>query len=145
MTTDEFISAMTSRGAVTYPALAPRSLELANISLQSRRCAVIPYVMRELYSKIGAMHLGSGYIFGPTAVARPGSYPIPGLVQINDELTHPDNTRGQTIFGRNDLFFFAFDAFGTFYMLENITLRVLKQYDDPYRAMTDCLMGGKLL
>ena len=52
--------------------------------------------------------------------------------------------RGKTVFGRNDLFWFAFDAFGTCYMLDNLNLRVLKKYDDPYRAMLDCLIVGKI-
>ena len=43
-----------------------------------------------------------------------------------------------------DLFWFAFDAFGNCFMLDNTNLNCLRQYDDAYRAMTDCLVAGKL-
>lgn len=88
--------------------------------------------------------MGSGYIFGPNAIARDGTYPVPALITVNDEMSNIAAARGKTIFGRNDLFFFAFDAFGVFYMLENLTLKVLKKYDDGWHAISDCLIGGRL-
>ena len=66
------------------------------------------------------------------------------LLKINDDISVLGKTVGKTIFGRNDLFWFAFDAFGTFYMLDNLNLTPLRRYDDPYRAMTDCLISGKI-
>jgi hypothetical protein len=48
------------------------------------------------------------------------------------------------VFGRNDLFWFAFDAFGTCFMLDNTALRPLRKYDDPWRALTDCMIVGKM-
>lgn len=142
MTANEFLSLMKSRGATTYDACTPRDIELANVSLQSRRHAVLPPTMRELYMNSCGLNLGSGYIFGPKIIERISSYPIPDIVQVNNDFGHTDANDGKTVFGRNDLFLFAFDAFGVFYMLDNLTLRVLKKYDDAYRALSDCLMGG---
>ena len=69
--------------------------------------------------------------------------PVPSILEINRDISGVPGTVGKTIFGRNDLFWFAFDAFGTCYMLDNLSLRVLRKYDDSYRAMTDCLIAGK--
>lgn len=143
MTTQEFLSLMQSRGAILYPAATERDIILASSALQSRRCAIMPPILTELYKHSAGINLGGGYIFGPTEIARTNKYPIPSIVQINEELTSIPAARGKTIFGRNDLFWFAFDAFGVFYMLDNLTLRVLRKYDDPLRAMTDCLIAGK--
>ena len=65
------------------------------------------------------------------------------IVSINRELSGIKKLRGLTLFGRNDLFWFAFDSFGTCMMLDNLNLGVLRKYDNPYRAMSDCLLGGK--
>jgi hypothetical protein len=54
------------------------------------------------------------------------------------------NLFGKTVFGRNDLFWFAFDAMGNCFMLDNLTLSQLRKYDNPYRAMLDCLIVGKI-
>ena len=143
MTTVEFLSSLKSRGATIYPPVARRDVELANGALQSRRCAMFPTIFTDLYNHASAVNLGNGYIFPPVEVARGVRFPIPSIVDININLPNNSNIRGKTVFGRNDLFWFAFDAFGTFYMLENLTLRVLRTYDDPYRAMTDCLIAGK--
>ena len=143
MTAVEFISSMRDRGAIVYDAPMPRDIELCNISLQTRRCAMLPAIIKELYTHSGGLNMDSGYIFGPNAIARTATYPIPGIVTVNDDMSNIAAARGKTIFGRNDLFLFAFDAFGVFYMLENLTLRILKKYDDGWQAMTDCLMGGR--
>ena len=143
MNTNEFLSLMKSRGATVFPAINPRDITLANNALQSRRCAMFPAILIDLYKSASAINLGNGYIFGPTECARGTRFPIPSIVEVNLDLLSSDALRGKTVFGRNDLFWFAFDAFGTFYMLDNLTLRVLRKYDDPYRAMSDCLIAGK--
>ena len=143
MNTNEFLSSLKSRGAVIYPAASKRDIELANNALQSRRCAMFPTIFIDLYNHTSTINLGNGYIFPPVEIARGAHFPIPSIVDININLPSNQNIRGKTIFGRNDLFWFAFDAFGTFYMLDNLTLRVLRQYDDPYRAMLDCIIAGK--
>ena len=143
MNTNEFLSSIKSRGATIYEPAQKRDVELANTALQSRRCAMFPTVFLDLYKSVSAINLGNGYIFGPVEVARGIIVPVPSIVDININLSNLQSIRGKTIFGRNDLFWFAFDAFGIFYMLDNLNLRVLRKYDDPYRAMTDCLLAGK--
>ena len=143
MDINEFLSSLKSRGAVIYPAISKRDIELANSALQSRRCAMFPAIFADLYKHASAINLGNGYIFPATEISRGIHFPIPSIVDININLPNIPAIRGKTVFGRNDLFWFAFDAFGTFYMLENLTLRVLRKYDDPYRAMADCLIAGK--
>lgn len=143
MNTNDFLSLMKSRGATIFPASVTRDVTLANNTLQSRRCAMFPAIFVDLYKYASAINLGNGYIFGPTEVSRGSRFPIPSIVKINMEMTGNEVLRGKSIFGRNDLFWFAFDAFGTFYMLDNLNLRALRKYDDPYRAMSDCLIAGK--
>ena len=143
MNMNEFISSMKSRGAIIFPPATTRDITLANNALQSRRCAMFPAIFNELYQTASSINLGNGYIFGPFEVSRGNKYPIPSIVDINVELSILGTLRGKTIFGRNDLFLFAFDAFGAFYMLDNLGLRVLRKYDDPYRALSDCLIAGK--
>jgi len=144
MTHDEFLSSMKSKGATFAPASMQPEITLANSALQAMRAAMLPQFMMELYSTAGAINLGAGYIFGPTEWSAGKQYPVPNIVQINKEIESVLQMRGKTVFGRNDLFWFAFDAFGKCCMLDNINLRVLRQYDDPYRAMTDCLVAGKI-
>ena len=143
MTTTEFLSTLKSRGATIYPAASKRDVDMANNALQSRRCAMFPAIIIDLYNHASAINLGNGYIFPPVEVSRGIIAPIPSIVDININLTSMPEIRGKTIFGRNDLFWFAFDAFGTFYMLDNLNLRVLRKYDDPYRAIMNCLIAGK--
>lgn len=88
--------------------------------------------------------MDTGYIFGPTEVPRPSRYPVPSIIQVNDDISSLRKTVGMTVFGRNDLFWFAFDAFGNCYMLDNLTLKPIRKYDDPYRALMDCLIAGKV-
>ena len=143
MNTNEFLSAMKTRGATIYPPASRRDTELANNALQSRRCAMFPAIFSDLYNHAAAINMGNGYIFPPIEIPRGARFPIPSIVDININLPANPILRGKTIFGRNDLFWFAFDAFGVFYMLDNLNLRVLRKYDDPYRAMTDCLIAGR--
>ena len=143
MTTPEFLSSLKSRGATIYSPASKHDIELASNALQSRRCAMLPGIFLDLYNHASAITLGNGYIFPPIEVSRGINFPIPSIVDINMNLVSSQALRGKTIFGRNDLFWFAFDVFGNFYMLDNLTLRVLRKYDDPYRAISDCLIAGK--
>ncbi len=144
MTQSEFLDAIKSRGAKIFPAAPSSQIPLTNTALQNIRAAMLPMVMINLYGEIGAINMGTGYIFGPNDIERGAEYPIPSIVKINQELTDTPTIQCKTIFGRNDLFWFAFDCFGTFYMLDSLTLRPLRKYDDAYRALTDCLMGGRI-
>ena len=143
MTCSEFLSAMQSRGAVIYAPAHQNQVLLLNGALQQRRYAMLPALLAELYSQVGGINLDTGYIFGPNEIMRKSTYPIPSILQVNDDIAPLGKTMGKTIFGRNDLFWFAFDAFGTFYMLDNLTLTPLRRYDDPYKCIFDCLIAGK--
>lgn len=88
--------------------------------------------------------MGTGYMFGPSELQNGANFPIPSIVEINEELRNIPALKNKTLFARNDLFWFAFDAFGTYYMLNNVSGNILRQYDDVYRALYDCMMGGKL-
>ncbi len=144
MTQDDFLSRIQSRGARLAPPADAQSITIANTALQNMRAAMMPMAIMELYGKTCAINMGGGYIFGPNEIGRGKEYPIPSIVQINNDISNIQSARGKTIFGRNDLFWFAFDSFGTFYMLDNLTLRPLRKYDDPYSAMYDCLAGGRI-
>ncbi len=144
MTCSEFLSAMQSRGAVIYAPAHQNQVLLLNGALQQRRYAMLPALLAELYSQVGGINLDTGYIFGPNEIMRKSTYPIPSILKVNDDIAPLGKTMGKTIFGRNDLFWFAFDAFGTFYMLDNLSLMPLRKYNNPYQAMTDCLISGKI-
>lgn len=144
MTRDEFFSAIKSRGMDMAPGCTMRDTAMANTMLQGMRAAMIPSQLQEFFVITGGITNGAGYIFGPTEISRGTTYPIPSIVDINRDMSHIQATQGKTIFGRNDLFFFAFDAFGIFYMLDNLSLRPLRKYNDMFHAMTDCLAAGKI-
>lgn len=144
MTIEEFLSTMKSRGATFAPPATINQITLTNASLQQRRHALIPQSLIDLFIRTGGINLNSAYIFGPNEITRNELYPIPNILQINADIAPLGKTVGKTIFGRNDLFYFAFDAFGTFYLLDNITLNPLRKYDDMYRAISDCLIAGKI-
>lgn len=141
MTQEEFLLEMKKNGATFAPASSGQSINLANTKLQQNQSAMLPEFMINLYQKTGGINLGNGYIFGPSESSVDGKFPVPDLLKVNKDFNK--NMRGKTIFGRNDLFFFAFDCFGTCFMLNNLTLNPLKKYDDCYRALTDCLIAGK--
>ena len=143
MTRDEFLSAMKSRGAFIAPAATPQQITNTNSVLQHIRAAILPMFMIEFFATTSGISLDSGYIFGPNEFDNGPRTPVPNVIDINREFGTLPGTSGKTIFGRNDLFLFAFDTFGVCYMLDNLSLRVLRKYDDPYRAMTDCLIAGK--
>ncbi|MBR1954224.1 MAG: hypothetical protein IKA25_04100 [Alphaproteobacteria bacterium] len=144
MTTDEFLSYIKSRGAHLADAVSPNQIALTNTALQQRRRAMLPQYMTELYTKTGGIILGNGYIFGPHEIPQGLRFPVPTITKINEDVSNIPQTIGKTIFGRNDLFWFAFDAFGVCYMLDNLTLAPLRKYDDPHRALIDCLIAGKI-
>ena len=144
MTCNEFLSAMKSRGAEFAPPATMNQITFANTSLQQRRHAMIPQPLIDLFTNTGGININGAYIFGPNEIARNGLYPTPSILQINADIAPLGKTSGKTIFGRNDLFYFAFDAFGAFYLLDNITLNPLRKYNDMFRAISDCLIAGKL-
>lgn len=144
MTQDEFLSSVKSNGALLAPGNSDRQIAITNSTLQNIRAATLPTFMIELYKSTGGIILGNGYIYGPTELKLTDKYPVPSIVDVNSEIASIACMRGKTVFGRNDLFWFAFDAFGTCFMLDNLTLRTMRQYQDPYRALTDCLIVGKL-
>lgn len=144
MNQNEFLNIINSRGATFAPAAQIGAINIINMNLQKIRAATLPKFLTDLYQTCGSIKLGNGYIFGTNEFGRPGKHPIPNIFQINNELTNLAILRGKTIFGRNDLFWFAFDSFGKCTMLDNCELNTLRRYDDPYRAMLDCLVGGKL-
>ena len=135
---------MKSRGAKITPAKDTDSITLLNTKLQQARISMLPKFLLDLYQEVSCITMSSAYIFGPEEIERGTKYPVPSILDINKELVGNKNLFGKIIFGRNDLFWFATDALGTCYMLDNLTLNVLRKYDDCYRAMTDCLIIGKI-
>ncbi|MBN1325111.1 MAG: hypothetical protein JW974_02745 [Alphaproteobacteria bacterium] len=144
MNLNEFLSYMKSNGAVIAPGVADNLIKLASSGLQNIRAATLPTFIIDFYKVSGGCILGNAYIFGPSEITITKGFPIPSILQINREIANITQMRGKTIFGRNDLFWFAFDAFGNCFMLDNISLKTMRQYDDPWRAMTDCLIVGKI-
>jgi len=140
----EFLSLVQSRDATVFTAVSKSDITMSNTNLQDIRAAMFPPFMLDLYNQCGGITLGSACIFGPKEIERGIKYPIPSIVQINKEMVGNKNLFGKTVFGRNDLFWFVFDTFGNCLMLDNLTLSVLRKYDDPYRAMIDCLIVGKI-
>ncbi len=144
MTQSEFLSAMKSHGAVIAGGASDAEISLANAALQRMRAAMIPGYIQEFYKTTRGIILNSACIFGPTELDNGIKFPVPSIVQINSEIEHIPHMRGKTVFGRNDLFWFAFDAFGTCFMLDNLTLHPLRKYTDPMRAMSECLAVGQI-
>ena len=144
MTTTEFLSLIKSRGATVFPPNTATEINVANTNLQNMRAAMLQPFMMDLYSHCSGITLGAACIFGAKEIQRGIKYPLPSIEKINHDMMGNKNLFGKTIFGRNDLFWFAFDVNGNCFMLDNLTLSVLKKYDDPYRAMIDCLIVGKI-
>ena len=144
MTLNEFFSEIKKRNGQFFAPVSASKISLTNASLQQHRRAILPHFLIELYGKTGGIALGSGYIFGPNEIIRPNTFPTPDIIRVNNDLSSNEHIVGKTIFGRNDLFWFAFDAFGTCYMLDNLSLRPLRKYEDPIKAMFDCLIIGKV-
>ena len=144
MTQQELFDTLKNRGAFFAPPCHPGQIKLLNINLQNQHSAILPTFMSELYQNCGAIWMGTGYIFGPNEFSYNGHHPIPSILDINKDLTNLKALHGKTIFGRNDLFWFAFDALGECTILDNLNLNVLRKYSDPYRAIYECLIGGKI-
>ena len=144
MTLTEFTSLIKSRGGTVFPSTDSKEILFTDTNLQNMRAARLPVFMQELYSSCSGITLGSACIFGPQEIKRGIKYPLPSITSINKDMIGNKNLFGKTVFGRNDLFWFAFDAMGNCFMLDNLTLSVLRKYDDPYRAMVDCLIIGKI-
>ena len=144
MTLMEFLSLIKSRGATVFPAKQTSNINVVNTNLQNMRAAMLQPFIIELYNTCSGITLGSACIFGLSEIDRGIKYPLPRIEKINKDMAGNKNLFGKTVFGRNDLFWFAFDVNGTCFMLDNLTLSVLKKYDDPYRAMLDCLIIGKI-
>ena len=144
MTQQEFLTEIKSRGAMFAQASPIGKINIINMNLQRIRAAVLPKFLTDLYKVCGGIKMGNGYIFGPASFGKSGKHPAPDIFNIDNELTNLPALRGKTVFARNDLFWFAFDSFGTCMMLDNLGLHVLRKYDDPYRAMLDCLVSGKI-
>lgn len=144
MTREDFLSQMKSAGAVFAPAVSDRSLVLTQGALQQMRAAVLPAALLAFYREsAGGVMLGDAQIFGPEDITR-GAMVVPSIVKINRELSIISSLRGRTVFGRNSLFWFAFDAFGNFQMLDLISAAPLRKYDNCYKVMTDCLVVGRV-
>ena len=144
MNKDEFLSLMKSRGAQCFAPKELTNINITNTTLQNMRIAMLPAFLQDFYKDCFGITLGSACIFGPIENERGTKYPLPSIVNINKDLQGNKNLDSKTVFGRNDLFWFAFDAFGKCFMLDNFNLTVLRTYDDPYRAMIDCLIVGKI-
>lgn len=144
MNQDEFLSTIKNKGALIWGPSNVRAIEYANSTLQQKKCAMLPNFIISLYRQTAGLNLGSGYVFGPTELPNGVNFPIPSIIEINDKVRGIHALQNKTVFARNDLFWFAFDAYGKCYMLNNTSGTILRQYDDPYRALLDCLIGGKL-
>ena len=144
MNLSEFLTTIKSKGAFIWGPSNTRAIEYANSSLQQKKCAMLPNFMISLYTQTAGINMGSGYVFGPSELPNGKNFPIPSIIEINKEIRNIPALKNKTLFARNDLFWFAFDAFGNTFMLSNTTGKPLRQYDNPYRALYDCLMGGKL-
>lgn len=143
-TCSDFLSNIKMRGAVFAPPIQMQQITLTNASLQRNHFAILPDFLIQLYSTTGGLNIGSAYIFGPTDITYNPPFVIPSITKVNFDIGPLGKTVGKTIFGRNDLFWFAYNAFGTCYMLDNLTLKPVKKYTDPYKSISDCLIAGKL-
>lgn len=144
MNINEFLSLLQSRGATIFTQKSAPDINIINTNLMDMRIAILPNFLQNLYTNCSGITLGSACIFGATEIDRGIKYPLPSIIQINKDIIGNKNLSGKTVFGRNDLFWFAYDAFGNYFMLDNITLTPLRKYEDPYRAIMDCLIVGKI-
>ena len=135
---------MKSKGATITPPDKSNTIHTANTYLKETGLTMLPSFLIELYYSCSGITLGSACIFGPVETERGIKYPSPSIMTINKEIAGNKNLLGRLVFGRNDLFWFATDALVNCVMLDNLTLSVLRKYDDPYRAMMDCLIVGKI-
>lgn len=144
MTHDEFMIFVKKQNAWCAPPATPQSVAIANTTLQHMRAAILPQQMIDLYTQCNGINLGNGYIFGTIDAMEGPKFLFPSIQKINNDLIGFSRLRGHTVFGRNDLFWFSFDSFGNFFMIDNLTLNPLRKYDDAWRALSDCLAAGKI-
>ncbi len=140
----EFSDFIKSNNVKIIPPFEDRELILTNAGLQKMRAAILPNDLIELYKKVGGFNLNGAYVFGPKEFLRQNTSAVPSIMEINKQLTDFQCMRGKTVFARNDLFWFAFDVNGEFFMLDNLTLKPLKKYDNLFNAICDCLTVGRL-
>ncbi len=141
----DFVSQLKNNGAFAASGATDRALELAQNSLQQMRAAMLPMQLIEFFKAAGGMALGDACIFGPSEFSVRTEHPTPNIVNINREITNLAGIRGKTVFGRNALFWFAVDAFGNSYLLDNLNLNPLRKYEnDVFKAISDCLAAGKI-
>lgn len=147
MTKEEFLSWVKSSGAIMLKPASNTEIAQTQNALQQIHAAIIPMTLTDFYKNMaGGILLGDAQIFGLSEIKREktGNYYIPSVLQVNHDFHGFPNMRGKTIFGRNSLFWFAFDAFGKCFMLNNMTLAPMRQYDDIFKAISDCLAVGKI-
>ena len=147
MTKEEFLSWAKTAGAVMLPTVTDAQIAPLQNTLQQMQAAMMPMAFIDFYKTIaGGMLLGDAHIFGLAEATRgkQSIYFIPGILQVNRDIGGLPQMRGKTVFGRNGLFWFAFDAFGNCFMLNNMTLMPMRQYEDIYKALSDCLAVGKI-
>ena len=138
------LESLKRHNAFFAPPVPDGQIAILNMNLQKIRAATLPTEIIKFYQICGGIKLESGYVFGPNEFKTGKSHPVPNILEINQELTNIPTLRGKTIFGRNDLFWFAFDASGVYTMLDNVGLQVLRKYQDAYRAIYECIAGGKI-
>jgi len=141
---NQLIESLKKHGAFFAPAVPSSQMTILNMNLQKIHAAMLSIEFIKFYQICGGIKLGNGYIFGPNEFKTGATHPIPSILQINQELTNISTLRGKTVFGRNDLFWFTFDTTGTCAMTDNIGLGILRKYDDIYRAIYECVAGGKI-
>ena len=142
MITNEFLSLIKSRGAKFTTPATIHDITRTNAILQSRRRAIIPSFLSEILLQTNGINLGNGYIFGTNEFPQGLRQPAPSIINVADDTSSLPQLKDMTIFGRNDLFWFGYDAFGICYMLDNLTLRPLRRYDDAIKSLTDCLISS---
>lgn len=139
---------MKSAGAIMLPMALETEIGTTQTALQQLRAATIPMAFIDFYKNgAGGIILGDAEIFGLAEFRRETAqttYFIPSILQIGRDFSGFPQMRGKTLFGRNGLFWFAFDAFGSCFMLSNVNLAPMRKYDDIYKAMSDCLAVGKV-
>ena len=141
---NQLLESLKRHNAFFAPAASDGQITILNMNLQKIRAAMLPSALIKLYQVCGGIRIGNGYIFGPNEYKTGRAHPVPDILQTNQELTNIPAMRGKTVFGRNDLFWFVFDTSGTCMMVDNIGLQTLRKYDDIYRAIYECLAGGKI-
>ncbi|MBP5485313.1 MAG: hypothetical protein J6Y07_01255 [Alphaproteobacteria bacterium] len=142
---NQILESLKQHGAFFAPATPSGQITILNMNLQKIRAATLPNEVIKFYQVYGGIKLGNGYVFGPNSYENGRGHPVPSILQINEELTNLPALRGKTVFGRNDLFWFIFDTAGQYMMVDNLGLQTLRKYDDFYKAVYECLAGGKIL